>query len=170
MKSVKRPKEPPTLVLRGFPSPSTRRRDPSPHSDLRVPRGRQGTGCSTCRQDCPSAPPPPTDPIRFLPCAALLLLFPPTPGPGPLWGLQVQRREREDPRPRPLRASAERSPLGDPRRATRSALRPGLPAPGTAQDLQPVPFQDGEFGETLAWPKEEGCYKWGFPPHTPMKR
>lgn len=74
MKSMERPKEPPTLVLRGFPlshtRPSsvapacTRRGVPSPHSDLCVPHGRPGTGCSTCTRT-PRAPPPPPQPTHL---------------------------------------------------------------------------------------------------------
>lgn len=131
-------------------------------------------------QDSPSTPPPPpantpprsTDPIRFLPYAALFLHFPPPTGPDLLSGLPVPRREREDPRPRLLRASAMPSPPGDPRAATRppspgraSRLLEGPRISGPAhQYLQSVPFQDGEWGEILAWPKEEGFSNWGFLP------
>ena len=139
MKSVKRTKQPPTLVLRRCPLSQTHRSPgrPSLHpprgplSAQRPPRPAREAGdrMPHLPPGLPESPrPPPQTPSASCPLLPSSYSSPHSPVQGPLLGLQVRRSEREDPRPRPLRALAEPSSPGDPSTATRSP--PGRP-PGS---------------------------------------
>lgn len=178
MKSVKRPKQPPTLVLRGCPLSQTRR-SPGPLSAQRPPRPAREAGdrMPHLPPGLLEPPPPPTsaDPIRFLPSAALLLLFPPQPGPGPPLGAAgPKERVRGSPPAAPPRLGRAVLARGPPH-SNQVTPRPGLPALETAQDLlsgapgsSAGPFAGWRIGRNPSLAQRRGVLKLRIYP--PLKR